>query len=53
MLFSNVIGAPQVILIVLIPIGIFFLGYFFGKKAGDLKRIKETEANQALKKTTT
>ena len=53
MTFSNVIGAPQVILIVLIPVSIFFLGYFFGKKAGYIKRIKETEANQVTTKTTT
>jgi Tfp pilus assembly protein PilO len=49
----NLIGAPQVILIVLIPIAIFYLGYFFGKKAGYIKRIKETEANLVPKKPTT
>ena len=38
-----VIGAPQVILIVLVPIAIFFLGHSVGKKAGYIKRVKETE----------
>lgn len=47
----NVIGTPQLVLILLIPVGIFFLRYFFGKKAGYLKRIKETEVNQVTKKT--
>ena len=40
------IGAPQLILIFLIPIAIFFIGYYFGKKAGYIKRVKETEKNQ-------
>ena len=37
------IGAPQLILACLVPIGIFILGYVLGKKAGYIKRIKETE----------
>ena len=37
------IGAIQVILIVLVPIVIFFIGYSFGKKAGYIKRVKESE----------
>ncbi|WP_157514569.1 hypothetical protein [Christiangramia portivictoriae] len=48
MTFFNAIGAPQVILIFLIPVAIFFLGYYFGKKAGYLKRIKETEKDQLV-----
>jgi Tfp pilus assembly protein PilO len=46
MTFFNAIGAPQLVLILLIPVAIFFLGYYFGKKAGYLKRVKETEKNQ-------
>ncbi len=40
------IGAAQILLLLFIlflPIVIFFLGYYFGKKAGYIKRIKETE----------
>ncbi len=42
-MISTVIGAPQVILILLIPVAIFFLGFVVGKKAGYIKRVKETE----------
>ncbi|WP_165776554.1 hypothetical protein [Maribacter sp. 4G9] len=42
------IGAPQLILLSIVPIGIFILGYALGKKAGYIKRVKETE-NKALK----
>jgi len=38
------IGGPELIIIfILIPIIIFILGFYFGKKSGYLKRIKETE----------
>ena len=40
-----VIGAPQVILILMVPVAIFFLGYIFGKKSGYIKRTKEIERN--------
>jgi len=42
-MISLLIGAPQVILILLVPILIFFLGYSVGKKAGYIKRVKESE----------
>ena len=41
------IGAPQVILIILVPVAIFFLGYTMGKKAGYIKRFQESE-NQKI-----
>ncbi len=37
------IGPIQVILILIVPIGIFFLGYIVGRKSGYIKRVKETE----------
>ncbi len=37
------IGPIQVILILIVPVGIFLLGFFIGKKSGYIKRIKETE----------
>ncbi|MBW2937537.1 hypothetical protein KXJ69_05435 [Aureisphaera sp. CAU 1614] len=37
------IGPVQLLLVLLIPTGIFFLGFYFGKKAGYIKRVKETE----------
>lgn len=40
---------PQVLLIILIPIIIFIIGYFFGKKAGYFKRIKEDESKELSK----
>ena len=39
------IGPIQVILILIAPIGIFFLGYVLGKRSGYMKRVKETEKN--------
>lgn len=42
------IGPVQIILALLVPIGIFFLGFYLGKKAGYIKRIKETE-NREIK----
>jgi hypothetical protein len=40
---SLMIGAPQIILVLLVPVGIFLLGFFVGKKSGYIKRVKETE----------
>jgi hypothetical protein len=37
------IGPWQFILILLPVLGIFFLGYYMGKKAGYIKRVKEME----------
>lgn len=37
------IGAIQLILVLIVPIGIFLLGFFIGKKSGYLKRVKEIE----------
>jgi hypothetical protein len=37
------IGAFQIILILIVPIGIFLLGFTLGKKSGFIKRVKETE----------
>ncbi len=37
------IGPWQFILILLPVLGIFFLGYFIGKNAGYIKRVRETE----------
>ncbi|RIA09189.1 hypothetical protein OE09_1018 [Flavobacteriaceae bacterium MAR_2010_72] len=42
-MISLAIGAAQVILIILVPVAIFFLGYSSGKKAGYIKRVKESE----------
>lgn len=39
------IGVPQLILLSIVPIGIFILGYVLGKKAGYIKRVKEIENN--------
>lgn len=35
------IGPIQLILIILVPTGIFMLGYVLGKKSGYIKRVKE------------
>ncbi|WP_445714502.1 hypothetical protein [Flavobacterium sp.] len=46
MISLGVIGPFQVILLLFalfLPIGLFFIGYHFGKKSGYLKRIKEEE----------
>lgn len=38
-------GPFQMLLIgILIPVGIFLLGFYLGKKAGYIKRVKETES---------
>lgn len=46
-MITLVIGAPQVILILLVPVAVFFLGYTMGKKAGYIKRVKESD-NQKI-----
>ncbi len=46
MIQLGVVGPFQVILLLLtltFPIVLFFLGYYFGKKAGYNKRVKEEE----------
>ncbi|WP_443632967.1 hypothetical protein ABXT64_10930 [Candidatus Marifrigoribacter sp. Uisw_064] len=40
---SLMIGPFQIILLLLVPVGIFLLGFFVGKKSGYIKRVKETE----------
>ena len=37
------IGPFQIILVLIVPVGIFLLGFFIGKKSGYIKRVKETE----------
>lgn len=37
------LGPWQIIIVLFIPVLIFLLGYHFGKKAGYIKRVKETE----------
>lgn len=43
----GMLGPIQLVMMIiiglLIPIGIFILGFYLGKKAGYIKRIKETE----------
>ncbi|GAA4241496.1 MULTISPECIES: hypothetical protein [Winogradskyella] len=40
---SLMIGPFQIILVLIVPVGIFLLGFFIGKKSGYIKRVKETE----------
>ena len=40
-IFLGVIGALQIIIVLIIPIAIFLLGYYIGKKSGYIKRVKE------------
>ncbi len=37
------IGPMQIVLVLIVPFGIFLLGFFIGKKSGYIKRVKETE----------
>lgn len=37
------IGPIQIVLVLIIPFGIFFLGYAIGRKSGYIKRVKEAE----------
>jgi|GEM_PF-2828334 len=39
----SMIGPWQFILIFVFIFGIFFLGYYLGKKSGYIKRVKEVE----------
>ena len=45
-MFLGVVGPFQVILILAVPVIIFAFGYMVGKKAGYIKRIKETESKK-------
>ncbi len=45
-MFLGVVGPFQIILFLSIPIIIFAFGYMVGKKAGYIKRIKETESKK-------
>ena len=40
------IGGPQLLLMLIVPIGIFILGFYMGKKSGYIKRLKETESQE-------
>ncbi len=42
------IGPVQIILVLLIPIGLFLLGFYLGKKSGYLKKIKEIDKQNKL-----
>lgn len=42
-MYLGILGPFQLIILLIIPIGIFLLGFFLGKKSGYLKRVKETE----------
>lgn len=37
------IGPYQIILVLAVPVVIFFLGFFVGKKVGYINRVKEEE----------
>jgi len=37
------IGGAQLLIMLIVPIGIFILGFYMGKKSGYIKRLKETE----------
>ncbi|NQY29907.1 MAG: hypothetical protein HRT69_10585 [Flavobacteriaceae bacterium] len=43
-IFLGMIGPLQLIFLLGIPTIIFITGYLFGKKAGYVKRVKETES---------
>ena len=46
MIQLGMIGVAQLIVLFIslaIPVGLFFIGYHFGKKSGYLQRIKEEE----------
>lgn len=42
-MISLLIGAPQIVLVLVVPVVIFLFGYMVGKKAGYIKRVRETE----------
>lgn len=45
-MISLMIGAPQLLLLLIVPIGVvFFLGYWLGKRSGYAKRVKEENNN--------
>ncbi|WP_298139594.1 hypothetical protein [Flavobacterium sp.] len=37
------IGTTEIIVILIIPIMIFLIGYYFGKKSGYIKRVREED----------
>ena len=39
----GVFGPWQAIVVLIVPVGIFLAGFFIGKNAGYLKRVRETE----------
>ncbi|SFI55431.1 hypothetical protein [Olleya namhaensis] len=39
----GMLGPIQLILMLIVPVGIFLLGFFLGKKSGYIKRVRETE----------
>lgn len=39
----GVFGPWQLIVLLIIPVGIFLAGFFIGKNAGYVKRVRETE----------
>lgn len=46
MIQIGTIGIAQLLVLflsLLFPVAIFFIGYYFGKKSGYLKRVKEEE----------
>ncbi len=42
-MISLLIGAPQIVLVLIVPVVIFLFGYMVGKKSGYIKRVRETE----------
>lgn len=42
-MYLAMIGPWQILISLILPIGIFAFGYFVGKKAGYIKRVKEEE----------
>lgn len=40
----GIVGPFQIIIMMIIPGGIFLLGFLIGKKVGYTKRVKETES---------
>lgn len=48
-MFMSVVGPFQIVLITLVPVGIFLLGFSVGKKSGYIKRVREME-NKTMEK---
>ncbi|WP_431160134.1 hypothetical protein [Flagellimonas beolgyonensis] len=45
-MYLAMIGPWQLFISLVLPFGIFMFGYFVGKKAGYIKRVKEEEAQR-------